>query len=75
MSLLHIKDLGGVNKSLGMRVALKDNDTYNIDQTAAIEEMMGQNELMKANDVNVATGEDSNDHGTETMYLFSKRGK
>lgn len=48
--------MGGVNKFLGMRVALKDNDTYNIDQTAAIEEMLAQNELMKANGVKVATG-------------------
>lgn len=42
MILLSIKDLGGVNKFLSMRVALKENDTYNIDQTAAIEEMLGQ---------------------------------
>lgn len=69
MILLSIKDLGGVNKFLGMRVALKENDTYNIYQTTAIEEMLGQNDLMEANCVNVAIGEDSNDHGTEPMYF------
>ena len=61
MSVLFIKDLGQVNKFLGMRMALKDSKTYTIDQTAAIDEMLNQHGLDEANGVRAPIGDDSND--------------
>ncbi|CAI5711699.1 unnamed protein product [Peronospora destructor] len=75
MRVLSIKDLGEVNKFLGMRVTLNNAKTYTIDQTAAIVEMLSQNGLMEANGVKVPIGEESNDNETEPVYLEMKRGQ
>uniref|UniRef100_A0AAV1T532 Integrase catalytic domain-containing protein n=1 Tax=Peronospora matthiolae TaxID=2874970 RepID=A0AAV1T532_9STRA len=75
MSVLSIKDLGQVNKFLGMRMALKDSKTYTVDQTTAIDEMLNQHGLNAANGVRAPIGDDSNDDVSEGVYLSANRGK
>ncbi|GMF48730.1 unnamed protein product [Phytophthora fragariaefolia] len=61
MNILPIKDLGKVNKFLGMRVHLDEADGDSLAQQAAIEELLEPLRLTDANGVKTPIGEESND--------------
>ena len=57
MKVLELKDLGTVEKFLGMRIAWKKEGGYCIDQEQTIEEVLETHGLVEANPVRVPISE------------------
>lgn len=70
MNILSIKDLGKVNKFLGMRVHLDEADGYSLDQQAAIEELLEQFGLADANGVKTPINEEANDAEPQELQML-----
>ena len=74
---LEIKDLGMVNKFLGLRVKLDENEGYVLDQEVTIDSLLKEHGLATANGVRSPIEEECNDvdeKNLESLKLTAKAG-
>ncbi|CAI5725092.1 unnamed protein product [Peronospora effusa] len=73
---LFIKDLGHVNKFLGMRVAVDDDGSYVIDQEGAINDLLREHGLDDANSTRTPIGADCYEvPTTDSALLIAEEGE
>ena len=75
MASLEIKDLGIVNKFLGLRVKLNENEGYVLDQEVTIDSLLKEHGLATANGVRSPIGNECNDDdesNSEPLKLTAK---
>ena len=76
MSLLSIKDLGVVNKFLGLRIQLDDSNGYVLDQEVTIDLLLKEFGMESANGVRAPIGDECNEDDEDDLkYLPSEGAK
>ncbi|CAI5703653.1 unnamed protein product [Peronospora effusa] len=74
MSSLSIKDLGVVNKFLGLRINLNDETGYVLDQEVMIDLLLKEFGLDSANGVRTPIGDECNAEDEDTVEYLSAKG-
>lgn len=70
MVSLEIKDLGVVNKFLGLRIILDDKCGYMLDQEVMIDVLLKDHGLESANSVRVPINDDCNEVDPESKNIY-----